>query len=647
MRIIIVSIIFIYNCFFGFAQNKDLTDSLLKELQKSKKDIEKVKIYNELSWNYINFNFDLSIKYAQEALDLAQKINNNEGIALAYTHIAYASCRKGDFNEALININKGIGIYEILGKSQEVAKSLLTVSQIYFARSKFDEALEYSKKALQMKQDIGDSTSMELNYLTIGVIYEKQGNYSLAFENYLKSVDYCLKNKNKNTLASNYNNIAVIYRKQNKNELALEYYEKAVGIYKKTNNKLGKAQTINNIAVVYEAEGMFETALKYYSSALDIFFEIGYKQGQITSLTNIAGIELNLGNFEDVPNKLSNAQKIAEDIDDDGKLISIYGLWGQYYLEIKNFENAVYFTQKAIDLSLKINALDIYKDLCLQISIIYEGNGNYQKSLENFKIYHQFSDSLFNIEKTTIIENLNADFQLSEKQNELELKNKEVEILEKNKKIYQFRIIFVVLVLLVVVLFTFYVISNYKKKISRQKILLEKEKEIQDSEKRILELKILNQDQNQKNLEAEIKYKNQEIKNFAYHIIDKNEFINNLKNQLKSALKNQNDKESNSQIQTIINNINSKMILEKDREEFLAYIDQINDNFYYKLNQNYPDLTETEVRIASLLRMDFSSKDIAAILHITPKSVDTNRYRIRKKVNLDSDEKLNNFFKSI
>ena len=86
----------------------------------------------------------------------------------------------------------------------------------------------------------------------------------------------------------------------------------------------------------------------------------------------------------------------------------------------------------------------------------------------------------------------------------------------------------------------------------------------------------------------------------------------------------------------IIDNLN----IDKERKFFYKYIKKINNTFYKNLDKKYPNLTENEKKLCSLLRLKLSSKEIASILNITPKSVEVNRYRLRKKMNFKKNDRL-------
>ncbi|MCH4552435.1 LuxR C-terminal-related transcriptional regulator [Aestuariibaculum lutulentum] len=95
----------------------------------------------------------------------------------------------------------------------------------------------------------------------------------------------------------------------------------------------------------------------------------------------------------------------------------------------------------------------------------------------------------------------------------------------------------------------------------------------------------------------------------------------------------------------------TKMIDNKKRtyglnDQLQQKITEINTEFYSNLESKHPDLTSYELNLCTLMRINLSSKDIATVLNITPSSVNTSRYRLRKKLNLEKDNELKSYLKA-
>ncbi len=76
-------------------------------------------------------------------------------------------------------------------------------------------------------------------------------------------------------------------------------------------------------------------------------------------------------------------------------------------------------------------------------------------------------------------------------------------------------------------------------------------------------------------------------------------------------------------------------------------MDQINESFYYRLNERFPDLTVSEKRLCSMLALELSTKNIATLLNISEDSVKKARYRLRQKFELTRSESLTKFLRDI
>ncbi|MDP3444548.1 MAG: regulator, partial [Ignavibacteria bacterium] len=89
----------------------------------------------------------------------------------------------------------------------------------------------------------------------------------------------------------------------------------------------------------------------------------------------------------------------------------------------------------------------------------------------------------------------------------------------------------------------------------------------------------------------------------------------------------------------IENSINS----EHDWEMFENLFDQAHENFFKRLKNDYKELTTSDFRLCAYLRMNLSSKEIAPLLNISIRGVEEKRYRLRKKLQLPSDQNLTEF----
>ncbi|WOD42786.1 helix-turn-helix and ligand-binding sensor domain-containing protein [Hwangdonia lutea] len=163
---------------------------------------------------------------------------------------------------------------------------------------------------------------------------------------------------------------------------------------------------------------------------------------------------------------------------------------------------------------------------------------------------------------------------------------------------------------------------------------------------RDLELKELeNQQQlmrfNNEKLRQDIESKNRELGISTMSLIKKNEFLNNLKKELKSV--SENDKNLKSVIRIIDKNLNNT----DDWHVFEEAFNNADKDFLKKIKAIHPSLTSNDLRLCAYLRLNLSSKEIAPLLNISPRSVEVKRYRLRKKMDLPRESSLTNYILEI
>lgn len=146
-----------------------------------------------------------------------------------------------------------------------------------------------------------------------------------------------------------------------------------------------------------------------------------------------------------------------------------------------------------------------------------------------------------------------------------------------------------------------------------------------------------------------VEMKRQEVMNVALSIVEQREFLESLNNITSRLMLTEDSKETDRLITELNSSIKQRLSYERDVDSqyFYAQAESLHEDFNSKLSENFPNLTMQDKRLATLLRLGFSSKYIATLMNITPKSVEISRYRLRQKLGLGKGDNLVNFIKSI
>ncbi len=143
----------------------------------------------------------------------------------------------------------------------------------------------------------------------------------------------------------------------------------------------------------------------------------------------------------------------------------------------------------------------------------------------------------------------------------------------------------------------------------------------------------------------ELKFKQNEMVTMAMSIIHKNKFLDDLKREVVKIKKNVTNHENLMKLNNLSLMITQDLSIDRDREKFQMHINEQNSNFIHRLEKSFPTMTSNEKRLCSMLRLNLSSKEIASVLNISPKSVEMNRYRLRKKLKVDPKMTLTEFIR--
>lgn len=200
------------------------------------------------------------------------------------------------------------------------------------------------------------------------------------------------------------------------------------------------------------------------------------------------------------------------------------------------------------------------------------------------------------------------------------------------------KMLYVLLIILLIFGIYIYIQRSFHKK--KEKIHLEQEeirrKEIEKREQQIIALE-------KEKLEAELTMKSKELAGSTMTIIKKNEILVKIKEEVAEQKRILGSQYPNKYYDRLIKLIDENLSSEDDWAIFQTNFDRIHENFFRNLHTTYPELTPNDLRFCAYLRLNLSSKDIAHLMNISLKGVEVGRYRIRKKIGLESTKSLTEF----
>ncbi|MGF7137844.1 triple tyrosine motif-containing protein [Roseimarinus sediminis] len=186
--------------------------------------------------------------------------------------------------------------------------------------------------------------------------------------------------------------------------------------------------------------------------------------------------------------------------------------------------------------------------------------------------------------------------------------------------------------------------SRLKEQAIQKKKYQEREEKLKrdalEAEKEIIRLR------NDK-LRAEMIHKDKELANSAMNLVQKNKQLNKMKAELKKIQSEIREELVKSRIGMMIRKIEKETSNDESWSVFETNFEQVHEDFLKRLREKHPNITPKELKLSAYLRMNISSKEIAALMNITTRGVEISRYRLRKKFDLDRAQNLIDYILSI
>lgn len=512
-----------------------------------------------------------------------------QNIAESFNELANYYYNAQKFPEALELYEKASVEFEKNNDFLNKAQALRHIGLVYSDINDYQNALKHYLIALELYENL-NKKELTANIISdIGELHLKFENFTKAFEYLFKANKLYLKDKfnSKEQLKNNYFLLGIAYGSVDKIDSSLYYFEKILNQTTPNGNELFYGGLLNNIGAIYSKKNELNKAFQYYNDALKIFYKVKSEKGIGISISNIAYIKKK---------------------------------------ERKYTESAALYTQ-AITYLAKVNDLNNMADSYINLSEVYEANGNPIQALINAKKYIKINDSLNNSDLISTIADLEIQQEMRKKDQEIKIIEQQKQIAEKDNKLKKLWFYILAGSITLILIISALIFINLKTSLKHNQ----------------LKQNILNKEKIQ--LESNLEYKNKELEKFALHIIEKNELLVQLKNELKEI--NTQQPENDKRVREISATITNNLQIDKDRKEFEFQLDNIHQSFFLKLDHLFPELSKSERRLCSLLVMDLSSKDIATILNISPDGVKKSRYRLRKKLNLNEELNISEFLKKI
>ena len=384
--------------------------------------------------------------------------------------------REGDFSESFLYAKQASELATQLNykKGKAYAQKYMGTAQYY--QSNFIEVFDYWTQSLETFEAIHDTIGMSNMLNNLGGIYLSQGSNAKALDYYLKSLSYAEKIKNPLRITSVLPNIGGVYGEIKEYDKALKYFNQMEQYLTVLNDSQITTFYLMGVGEVYRKMGDYDMALKYYEEALPFNRD---NDNYAHILTMLGRVEFSIGNDDKSIEYLNLAYQKAKQRGQQWEIIQSLLALGNVY-QNNNYSKALTVYKEAELLAKETEPNKALRDIYQGLSQTYASKGDFSNAFKHQELYLAQKDSLFNLETDDKIRGLQFNFDLSKKEDEIGLLEKEAEILELKEKRQKNTIYGAGLAIFLIALLALGLFRRYKF-IKETNIIIEQEKNRSES----------------------------------------------------------------------------------------------------------------------------------------------------------------------
>ena len=418
-------VLFISISFYGNTQVN--VDSIFECLDTLKNDPDGIQFLNDNAKKHIKLNPDAAKSLAEKALKLSKETGNTKGLIKALLNLANANFSQGNIDTSMQYYQS---ILEYENSGDNLSEYLILA---YYGIGKVYDRFGENKKAIEFFELAMNSYPNEISNKLYHKILNQKGTSQLGLGNYaeansclievLKYTDTC---KDDNLRVIVLTNLGIVSRNLMLYDKAIDYYNQALDYSKIIGDTLGIANLYQNKASLYSDQTDYIKSLEFNLLAKAIY-ENNSKFGldYAIVLNNIGLNYAEMFILDTALNYFEQSMKVSESLDDYFGVADTKLNIGAILLEQKKFDKALELILEGINVARETGNLDLAAGGYRLLVRYYEKNNNYKEAFQMQIIFQSFIDSIYDVEKVKIVNELQTQYETEKKEQQIELLEKE------------------------------------------------------------------------------------------------------------------------------------------------------------------------------------------------------------------------------
>lgn len=396
----------------------------------------------------------------KDAADAALEEGNKEIAAEAFLCIAEINSVQDNVEQAIRNYEESARLYEESGRSLEAAHVYTTLGKYETDFSRFDAAMVSFRKSDEIAKNSKLQVVHANNMIGMGMVYAKQGELVNAQHNFVDALEVFETNNDSSGIADSWNGIGVVHWKEGKNAEAEDAYKKSLAIRIAIGDSLGIAASYSNLGVICRIQGRPEEGLANYRIALGIRERHNDLRGVSQVLFNIGSVLTDMNRNDEGLEYYNRSYAIKTRLGDHYGRLPYYLNTSELYGVMGKPADQEAMLLKGLDLADSLHAYDYTKAFTYGLSLFYASHKDFEKAYRYHTLYSDIKDTLLSRDKNAELARLQAGYDLSEKQRNIDqLKREQEKLKEKEERDALFRNALIVIIV-IALLFSGYIVNR-------------------------------------------------------------------------------------------------------------------------------------------------------------------------------------------
>jgi tetratricopeptide (TPR) repeat protein len=380
---------------------------------------------------------------------------------------------QGNYDQSLQYYQQALLIAEELDDISAISECYGEIGTLYNNQGNYDLALEYQQKALAIARQINDEDWIAICNNQTGNVYKKKSFYILSLRHYIEALEYFERTGQLRRVAVIYQNIGDIYYAQKDYEKALDYYNRTRQLANETGNRQREADSYLLSGLAMSSQGNQSPARKYIQQAIDLYNELGYRHGLDDCYIALGNTWLQESNWLEAESNYQKALSFADSADDKASIAEALIKLGLVFLKQTRYQKSGIWLSDGLELAEETRSKELILEANNILSQLYEALGESQQALQYFRNYAVLKDSLFSASQYRTISEMEAIYEASKKEQDIALLSErnliQTMIITRRNRLLILTIVFFAVVLLAAYLY----FANTRLKAERKAVELE------------------------------------------------------------------------------------------------------------------------------------------------------------------------------